>query len=369
MTRSGASALAGARILLGLALFGLLAACGGGDGASPGIVQAPVRTARVEKGDMQRAIQAVGNVEASASVAITPRIKGEIIAVNFTEGEDVTAGESILEIDPRPYRAELDQQQANLAKSRAQLHKARVDRARFGKLVKDGYISKDAYEQSVTDAAVLEATVEADAAAANRAELELSYCSVIAPISGRIGELRLHKGNMVKDNDTGPVCSIDTIAPCYIAFSVPEAYLSAILDHLARGQVRITATPIGGSPSEGTLTLVGNQVDTKTGSIRLRGTFQNEDKRLWPGQFAEIALPLGYLRDTLIIPSQAVQTGRDQTFVYVVGPDNRAEYRKIRVLMEHDGHAAVEGELAPDEKVIVEGLVRITPGIQVRELD
>lgn len=369
MNKPFGGAAAWAKILPVLALLTFLGACGGEDATQMGVAGAPVRTAKVEKGDMLRSIQAVGNVEASASVAITPRIKGEIIAVNFTEGENVLAGESILEIDPRPYRAELNQQQANLAKSRAQLHKARADRVRFGKLGRKGYISKETYEQAVTDAAVLEATVNADEAAVSRAELELSYCSIIAPISGRIGELRLHKGNMVKDNDTGPVCSIDTIAPCYIAFSVPEAHLPAILDYLGKGKVKITATPIGGKPSEGVLTLVGNQVDTKTGSIRLRGTFQNEDKRLWPGQFTEIKLPLGQLRDQLIIPSRAIQTGHDQTFVYAVGTDNKAELRKIRVLLDLDGKSAVEGELAPDEKVIVEGLVRITPGTLVRELD
>lgn len=348
--------------------FLCLVACSG-EKDPPRSAHAPVRTAIVEKGDMPRILQAVGNVEASQSVAITPRVDGEIIAVNFTEGENVLAGESILEIDPRPYRADLEQKQANLARSRAQLRKALADRVRFGKLVRDGYISREAYEQSTTDAAVLAATVEADEAAVKRAELELSFCSIIAPISGRIGELRLHKGNMVKVNDTGAVCSIDTISPCYIAFSIPEAHLPVILDYLARGEVKLTATPVGGQPAVGTLTLVGNAVDTRTGSIRLRGTFQNDEKRLWPGQFAEIKLPLGKAMDKLIIPAQAIQTGRDQTFVYVVDKDSRAQFRKVTVLLEQDGRAAVEGELKPGEKVITEGLVRVTPGATVQELE
>lgn len=351
-----------------LACF-LLWGCSESGEAGRGEARAPVRTEIVEKGNIPRIIQAVGNVEASASVAITPRVDGEIVAVNFTEGEDVLAGESILEIDPRPYRADLDQKQANLVKSRAQLRKARADQNRYGKLVRDGYISREAYEQALTDTAVLEATVRADEAAVNRAELELSYCSIIAPISGRIGELRLHKGNMVRDNDTGSVCSIDTISPCYIAFSIPEVHLPVILDYIGKGQPEILAVPIGGSPASGTLTLVGNTVDTRTGSIRLRGSFQNTDKKLWPGQFAEIRLPLGELKDAMIVPGRAVQTGHDQSFVYVVGPDNRAEFRKVKVLLEHDGKVAVEGELAAGEKVITDGQVRISPGTAVEVLE
>lgn len=345
----------------------LCSPCACSQDSGPDIGQAaPVHVAQARKGNLPRSIDAVGNVRASASVAITPRVAGEIVAVNFTEGQNVLAGESILEIDPRPYSATLAEKRANLLKSRAQLNKAQKDRSRFGRLVREGYISREAYDQTETDAAVLAATVEADAAAVRRAELDLSYCSIIAPISGRIGELKMHKGNMVKDNDTGPVCAIDTISPCYVDFSVPETHLGAIFDQLRAGELPVVATPIGGKSETGKLSLVDNSVDVKTGAIHLRATFANASGRLWPGQFVEIRLPLGEFANAVIVPDRAIQTGKDESYLYVVTPDNRAEYRKVRVLLARDGETAVEGQLEPGEQVITAGQVRLAPGLPVQ---
>lgn len=335
------------------------------DAATP----APVHATAARRGDLGRTLDAVGNVRASASVAITPRVDGEIVAVNFTEGDDVICGESILEIDPRPYAAILAEKRANLHKSRAQLKKAQKDRARFAKLLREDYISREAFEQTETDAAVLKAAVEADAAAAARAELDLSYCSIIAPISGRIGELKMHKGNMVKDNDTGPVCTIDTISPCYVDFSVPETHLAAILERMRLEKLAVQAIPISGKAETGNMDLVDNSVDAKTGAIRLRASFENAAKHLWPGQFVEIKLPLGTLENALIVPTRAIQAGKDESYVYVATPDGRADYRKVRVLLEKDGESAIESEIAPGEMVITEGHVRLAPGLPVRILE
>lgn len=339
----------------------LVGACSDEQNAAP-TPPAPVRVVMVEKGAITRKLGAVGNVQASASVSITPRVDGEIVAVNFTEGQDIKAGDSILEIDPRPYAAILAEKRANLAKSRAQLRKAQRDRARYGSLVRDGYISQQAYDQTETDAEALQATVEAEAAALERAKLDLSYCSVISPITGRIGELKMHKGNMVKTNDTGSVCTIDTVSPCYVFFSVPEVHLPAILEQMNKGPVIVAATPIGGAPEEGRLTLVDNSVDMKTGSIRLRATFDNNPRRLWPGQFVEISLPLESYQDELLVPSQAIQSGRGESFVYVVDGEGKAVYRKVERLLEQDGKSVIRGDLNPGERVVVEGQVRLAPG-------
>lgn len=347
----------------------LLCACTNDDPGKSAAPAAPVHVASVERGDMSRELDAVGNVRASASVAITPRVDGEIIEVNFTEGEEVKAGQTILRIDPRPYAAILAEKNANLAKSRAQLQKAKNDRARYARLVQDGYISREAYEQTATDEAALIATVAADQAAARRAELDLSYCSIQAPISGRIGELKMHKGNMVKDNDTGPVCTIDAISPCYINFSVPEAHLSDILAYMKQGELTITAKPIGGRPETGIVTLVDNSVDTKTGAIRLRATFENKSKNLWPGQFVEIKLPLGAIKNAIILPSRAIQTGRDESFVYVVDADGKAIYHKVAKLLDQDGKTAVAADIQPGDRVVTEGQIRLTPGASVLLLD
>lgn len=353
-------------ILVALCVFA--GACSGEQSPEPESV-APVRVALVEKGSMTRKLNAVGNVQPSASVSITPRVDGEIVAVNFTEGQDIKAGESILEIDPRPYAAILAEKRANLAKSRTQLRKAQRDRARYGKLVRDGYISQQAYDQTETDADALQATVEADVAALRRAELDLSYCSIISPITGRIGELKMHKGNMVKNNDTGSVCTIDTVSPCYVFFSVPEVHLPAILEQMNRGELIVAATPIGGEPQEGRLTLVDNSVDMKTGSIRLRATFGNHPRRLWPGQFVEISLPLESYEEELLVPTQAIQTGRGESFVYVVNEEGKADYRRVESLLEQDGKSVIRGALNPGERVVIEGQVRLAPGSRAHILD
>lgn len=354
------------RRLAALLCLALLGGCTTEEAGRNAVPPAPVHVAPVERGNISRDIDAVGNVRASASVAITPRVRGEIVAVNFTEGNEVQAGESILEIDPRPYAAILAERRANLAKAQAQLQKARRDRSRFGKLAQEGYISRESYDQTVTDETMLAATVAADEAALRQAELDLSFCSITAPISGRIGELKQHKGNMVKESDSAPVCTIDTISPCYVTFSLPEAHLPALLALMREKGLKVTATPIGGKPETGSLTLVDNNVDVKTGAIRLRATFENNAKNLWPGQFVEIRLPLGAIEDTLIVPTRAIQTGRDGAFVYVIGPENKASYRKVAILLERGDKSAVKADLKAGDMVVTEGQVRLGPGAPVQ---
>ena len=236
---------------------------------------------------------------------------------------------------------------------------------RYGKLVGGGYVSREAYEQTATEAAALKATVQSDKAAVESAALDLSYCTVTAPISGRVGALNVDKGNMIKTTDDTPIVTIDTLSPIYVNFSVPEVHLPVILERMRRGSVSITATPAGGTVEKGLLTLVDNSVDTRTGTIRLRGTFENEDRRLWPGQFVEVELPLGVAPKALTVPSRAVQSGREESYVYLVDKDSRAVYRKIKVLFEHQGISVVEGELAEGDRVVVDGQVRLVPGLAV----
>jgi len=188
----------------------------------------------VQPQDVPRVLGAVGNVKASASVGLTPRVTGEIEKVHFTEGQDVKEGDVLLTIDTRPFEATLREKKGQLAKSEAQLHKATNDAGRYGKLVGNGYVSREAYEQTATEAAALRATVQADKAAVESAALDLSYCTLRAPISGRVGGLKVDKGNMVRSSDTTPIVSLDTLSPIYVTFSVPERHLSLILDHLAK---------------------------------------------------------------------------------------------------------------------------------------
>ena len=218
--------------------------------------------------------------------------------------------------------------------------------SRYGKLVGGGYVSRDAYEKTATDAAALRATVQSDKASVESAALDLSYCTVVAPISGRVGALNVDKGNMVKSADATVIVSIDTLSPIYVGFSVPEAHLPVIIEQMAQTTVPVSATPAGSASEKGLLTLVDNTVDTRTGTIRLRATFENSQRRLWPGQFVQVELPLGMAAGALTVPTRAVQSGREESYVYVVDKDSRASYRKVRPLFEYADRTVVDGAVA-----------------------
>lgn len=354
-----------ARLLAGMLLVLSLAACSE-DKKGQRQIEAPrVRVEQVVREDAGRVLQVVGNVKASASVGVVSRVTGEIVKVHFTEGQDVEEGQTLISLDDRPFVAQLREKEALLAKSRAQLVKARDDMRRYSELVKNGYVSREAYEATATEAASLKGTVQSDAAAVDSAALQVSYCTLTAPISGRVGSLSVDKGNMVKENAETPLLTIHTISPCYVVFSVPEHNLSTIFERRAEGPVEVTATPLGGDPEKGELTLVENEVDTRTGTIRLRATFTNESRRLWPGQFVNVRLPLGTEKNALVLPTVAVQSGRDGTYVYRISPDGKAETVPVRVLFEFDSRCAVDAKLEAGDNIVVDGMIRLAPGVPV----
>lgn len=357
------------RFLLGVLLALCLAACSDDTGGQRRMEAPRVRVAQAVRTDAGRELQVVGNVKASASVSVVARVTGEIVKVHFTEGQDVQEGQTLISLDDRPFVAQLREKEALLAKSRAQLVKARDDMRRYAELVKNGYVSREAYEAAATEAAALKGTVQSDAAAVDSAALQVSYCTLTAPISGRVGSLSVDRGNMVRENAETPLLTIHTITPCYVTFSVPEHNLSTIFERLAEGPVEVSATPQGGEPEKGALTLVENEVDTRTGTIRLRATFANENRRLWPGQFVNVRLPLGTEKNALVLPAIAVQSGRDGTYVYRIGADNKAEPVPVRVLFEFDGRCAVDAKLEAGDRIVVDGMIRLAPGIPVTIVD
>ena len=351
-----------------LALGALLCACSSQE-KDTGAARAPVRITRVEEATVPRLVHAVGNVAASAKVSVLPRVAGEIVDVKFSEGSEVKAGDALVLIDPRPYEAVLRERRGQLAKSEAQLAKARDDRARYGKLVGQGYVSREAYQKTATDEAALRATVMADRAAVESAALDLAYCAVKAPISGRAGPLKIDRGNMIKANSSEPIVEIETISPCYVSFSVPETHLPQILALFEKGSLPVSVRPPAGEKVDGFLTLIDNNVDVKTGAIRLRATFNNEPRRLWPGQFVEVELPLGQMENALVLPARAVLSGRDGKYVYLVDEENRAALRNVRVLLEEGGRSVLSGDLKAGDRVVLDGHVRLADGVPVNIME
>ena len=349
-----------------LCLCCVLAACSGGEGGGDAKkAAAPVLVMEAPLRDMPRVLRIVGNVAASATVGVKARVTGELLGVHFIEGQDVQEGQPLFTIDPRPFQASLNEAQSRLDRDIAQLNKAAEDMKRYGKLASEGYVSREAYDKAVTDAAALRATVRADEATVESARLQLSYCSITAPISGRAGAIKADRGNMIKANDDAPLLMLDTLQPVYAYFAVPEARLSEILALQREGNLAIQATPAGGTSAAGTLTFVDNAVDVRTGTIRLRGAFANENRALWPGQFVQVALSLGMDRDVVVIPAKAVQSGRNEDFVYVVGEDGKAQVRPVVMDPEEDGQVLVRKGLAKGERVVLEGQVRLAPGTPV----
>ncbi len=324
-----------------------------------------VAVAGAERCDVPLSIAAVGNVVPSLSVAVTPRVMGEIMEVHFKEGEDVKEGQLLFTIDTRPFEAALREAEARLAGNRARLQKALNDLKRFKRLEAGGYASRDRYEQSLTEAAALQAAVKEDEAAAENAALQLSYCSVRAPVAGRAGAVGVDRGNIIKANDERHLVTIDALEPVYVVFSIPEIHLSSILKLQARSPLTVSVEPRGGTPETGTLTLVDNSVDTRTGTIRLRASFPNKNRTLWPGQFTAVRLESGVRANALVIPLRCVLTGPNGTYVYVVDGDNKAEARLVTLGPDYKELAVVEKGLEDGDLVITDGQIRLAPGMPV----
>lgn len=326
----------------------------------------PVVVAKASQRNMPMQITAIGNVEAYTTVTIRSLVDGEIQKAYFTEGQDVKKGDMLFSIDARPFQAALHQAQANLARDEAQAQYARVEAERYTQLEKEGIVSQIQYQQFTSNAQSLNASVQADEAAVENAKIQLSYCSIYSPINGRTGSLLVHPGNLVKNNTTDLVV-INQITPIYVDFSVPEQFLPQVKEFRSRGSLRVLAYPSGqeGDPSTGTLSFINNTVDNSTGTIELKGTFANGDRRLWPGQFVNVILDLSVQKDATVVPSQAIQTGESGKFVYVIKADHTAEYRAVQVGNTLGGYTIVEKGITPGETVVTNGQLRIFPGAKV----
>lgn len=328
----------------------------------------PVTIAPVEVKTVPVQITAIGHVEASSTVAVKSRVSGELKRVHFKEGQDVIQGALLFSIDAAPFEADLRKAEAALARSLALAKKAEEDLRRYEDLVKKEYISREQYDQAVTNLDALRAQVKADQAVVENARLQVGYCVLRAPISGRTGSLQTDEGNMIRANDEKALVIIHRIQPVYGTFSVPEQDLALIKTYAAGGRLKIEARIPGAEdrPEEGSLSFIDNTIDKSTGTIRLRGVFPNRSKRLWPGQFVNLTLILYQKPDALLVPSQAVQTGMKGEYVYVIKPDLKAESRPVTTGRSLDGYTVIEKGLEKGEWVVTDGQFRLVPGAKVQ---
>jgi multidrug efflux system membrane fusion protein len=364
------------------------------DGGGP----VPVVITTVTQKDVPIEVAVVGNVEAYATITIIPQVGGQLMEVPFKEGDIVKKGQKLFQIDPRPLQATLAQNkaalardkalllqaQANLARDIASEKYARAEAERYGKLFDQGIVSReqgdqyrtnsDTLAQSVlADKAAIEssqATISSDEATIDNAQVQLGYTTITSPIDGKTGNLSVKLGNVVSANSTSLI-SITQLEPTYVTFAVPETNLGDIKRYMATGKLQVVATTQDGENAKevGELTFVDNNVDMTTGTIKLKGTFPNTDHKMWPGQYVNVVLRLTMRPHALVVPNQAVQSGQDGSFVYVVDDNRRVAARPVTVGPRSGQDLVIDKGLEDGETVVTEGQLRLAPGAQVTTRD
>jgi multidrug efflux system membrane fusion protein len=350
-------------------MFGL-AACSGAkkDMSTSRAANAPVpvTVAMAVKRDVPLEIDAIGTVEPINMVSVKSMIGGEITAVNFKEGQDVKKGQLLFSIDRRPLEADLRRAQATLAKDEATAANDKAQADRYVALAKDGVVAEQVTDQMVAAAHASEELVKADHAAVENARVQLVYTSINSPIDGRTGNLAVQLGNIVKANDVPILVTINQINPIYVTFTIPEQLLPEVKRYSAQHKLKVIAQmPNDSTPAVGELTFMDNTVDRQTGTIKLKGTFVNTDRRLWPGQFVNVKLTLATQPNAITVPAPAVQTGQQGQYVYVVKQDKSVEQRKVQIARTLGQDAIVAAGIQPGETVVTDGQLRLTPASKV----
>jgi len=369
---------------------------GGGRGGRGGGEMVPVEVAAVTQQDVPIQIKGIGNVEAVTTIAVRSQVEGTLMTVAFAPGQEVKKGQLLFTIDPRPLQAQLNEAEANLLKAMAAVRQGndivqrdeattandRLAVNRDLKLVEAGVIPREQYDNDLAKLRADEATVRADQSsvanlqAAQKAEqatvenarVQLSYTTIRAPIAGKTGNLVVTQGNLVRANDTTPMVTITSSSPIYVTFSVPERDLVRIRQAYGKEGLTVKGVIPGdeSNPSMGKLSLVDNTVDPATGTVRLKATFINEDRRLYPGQFVNVELTLGIATQATVVPSQAVQIGQDKSFVWVAKADGTAEMRTVKTGTTLESMTVIDEGLKPGEQVITDGQLRLVPGSKIQ---
>jgi len=353
-----------------LALLSLVLGCTGKDSVQAANTKqapaAPVTIATVTTRSMPVQLQAIGNVEAISTVSIKPQISGQLVGVHFKEGDFVKKGQLLFTIDRTPFEAALRQAEGTLARDEAQAENARIDAERYQGLGREGVVSKQQVDAVQAAAHAMAATVAADKASVETAKINLQYTSIYSPINGRTGNIGVKEGNLVKANDVPVLVTVNQIEPIYVGFSIPEQQLAELKQYSAGRPLPIEAAPQGGTQRfTGKLTFIDNAVDLTTGTIKLKGTFDNGQHMLWPGQFVDVTLNLTTQPNAVVVPSAALQTSQNGTYVYLVKEDMTAQMQQVKVARTMGDTAVISSGLQAGQKVVTDGQLRIVPGGKV----
>ena len=326
----------------------------------------PVTVATVTQRTVPVEVRAIGNVEAYSTIGVKALVAGQLTHVYFTEGDMVRKGQQIFEIDPRPFEEAVKQAEAVLARDAANAALADADAKRYDALFKAGVIARQDLELKAATSKALEASLAADRSAIDNARLQVEYCHIASPIDGRTGNVMVKEGNVVKANDV-PLVNINQIHPIYVTFSVPESEFQAINKRMSE-HLAVLAFTNGDEarPVQGKLTFADNSVDQTTATIRLKGTFENADNRLWPGQFVNVLLTVSTQPNAILVPSQAVQTSQSGQFVFVVKEDRKVEMRPVVIGRAVGNELAITSGIQRGEVVVTDGQSRLVPGAEVQ---
>jgi membrane fusion protein, multidrug efflux system len=331
----------------------------------------PVHAASVQKRDFPVILDGLGTVQPINTVTVRSRVDGQIVKVGFEEGEMVKQGDLLAQIDPAPFQAALDQAIAKLAQDQATLRNTKQDLERTTTLAKQGNATQQLLDQRVAAVASATALVQADEAAIEAAKVQLAYTTIRSPLTGRAGFRLVDPGNIVHANDQNGILTITQVEPIAVVFTAPEQEVPAITGAMKGGPLQVTASTSDGKTvlAKGTLRLIDNQVDLATGTIRLKASFDNKDRALWPGLSVTTRLLIKTIKDVVVVPDSAVQRGPNGLFAYVVRDNATAELRNLEVSRIEDGQALVDKGLAAGERIVTSGFYRVEPGGPVQVLD